>query len=500
MNTITKYSILPYQVQIKKDDQHSHQYYIPTLLFNETKYHSFIKMLKTKILQKNGELDTTLMKLSQLMSYLRRIIDEQLTQNQFKMNIKTEYLREWLIYKILGLEQLMCLLIDDNIQEIYLDKPNSPLYIDHTDYGRCLTNIILTSTDLQKFVSRLCLEKDTFINHSNPSLKAEIETRTFHIRATVDISPLAADGFSMNVRKLRRKIWTLPELIANNTLTIEAASYLLFLLKRRNNFTFIGEPGSGKTTLANAIDLLTAPQWRKISIEEVIESVDQKHFNRFQTRFLVTPFEKKSGQLTKSEEIIKLLHRSPDWVFLGEIQTAEHSNALFEALSAGLVGIQTCHGRSIELMISRWIQQHKISPICILSLDLLIQVSIGFDNWQINRRVSRIAEIANSEQEKNPINQTDTEINIIDIFQYDYHENKLVKCLDLYKTPLVNRIRSYENLSLKKFNLELEQIQKILQYLVENQIYDLSNTLRYLSSILYNKLLTEQKKECVLSK
>ncbi|NHJ46867.1 MAG: type II/IV secretion system ATPase subunit, partial [Asgard group archaeon] len=360
MNLLSKYLIPPYKISITKDKL-NRQFYQPEIAFDTSKYNSLTKTIEKQIIEDQGFLDTEILKFDSLLNYLRDTIEEKLAAYFSNKSQKAFlYIRDWMIYRIIGLEHLMPLLIDDNVQEIYLDKPKTPLYIDHQDFGRCLTNIILSESELDRLKTRLCLEKDTILNILHPSLKVELKTIHFHIRAAIDIPPLANDGLCMNIRKLRKKIWTLPELIKMNMLTTEAASYLLFIMRRRINFTVIGEPGSGKTTLANAIDLLTPPQWRKITIEDVIESIEQTQFNKFQTRYSVSPFDSKIASHSKSDEIIKLLHRSPSWVFLGEIQTAEHSNALFEALSAGLVGLQTCHGRSAEMMILRWVNQHKI--------------------------------------------------------------------------------------------------------------------------------------------
>ncbi|NHK31999.1 MAG: type II/IV secretion system ATPase subunit [Asgard group archaeon] len=387
-----------------------------------------------------------------------------------------------MIYKIIGLEQLMPLLIDDFVQEIYMDKPKTPLYIDHQNFGRCLTNIIVSESELEHLKTRLCLEKDTILNFLNPSLKVELKTEKFHVRAAVDIPPLANDGLCMNIRKLRKKIWTLPELIKENMITIEAAAYLLFILRRRVNFTIIGEPSSGKTTLANAIDLLTPIPWRKITIEDVIESIEQTQFNKFQTRYSVSPFESKIANHSKSEEIIKLLHRSPSWVFLGEIQTAEHSRALFEALSAGLIGIQTCHGRSVEMMILRWINQHKIPLSSLLALDVLIETSFSYKNWKIKRNTFRIVEISKMSLQNHKILNSLDDLQLVEIFRFDLNKMKLVKKIDLFETPVLSIIKQREHITQKSFENEIGCIKNKLQYLVKNNHFEPTNVIDYLLS------------------
>ena len=77
---------------------------------------------------------------------------------------------------------------------------------------------------------------------------------------------------------------------------------------------------------------------------------------------------------TKSVEITKILHRSPDVVILGEIQSEEHSKAFFHALSAGVRGLQTFHASSTAQAVRRWREMHGISKANLLDLDVVVQM------------------------------------------------------------------------------------------------------------------------------
>ncbi|MHA1124462.1 MAG: ATPase, T2SS/T4P/T4SS family [Candidatus Heimdallarchaeota archaeon] len=476
----------PYKISIHKDTS-GKQFYSYDTIFKITSFNSLVDSIVKHILTDKGYLDNKIVKLQNLIHYLSNAVEENLTNYDLKISEKIrKALVEWITYKIIGLEKIMPFLIDDQVQEIYLDKPGTTLYIDHQIFGRCLTKIIIPNTDLENLITRLCLEKDTNINYVNPSLKVELKTEKFHIRAAVDIPPLANDGISLNIRKLRRKIWTLPELIKHNMLSLRAAAYILFILKRRNNITVIGEPGSGKTTLANSIDLLTPPDWRKITVEDVVESIDQTVYGKFQTRYSVSPFENKSGSTTKSEEIIKLLHRSPTWVFLGEIQTAEHSQALFESLSAGLKGIQTCHGRTAEMMIIRWINQHNIPLSSILSLDLLIETSSQYKDWKISRKVFRIVEISEKTFLSKQIHDRLNKIEIVDVFKFNLEQNRLEEQIDLFTSPTLEKIKSKEIITKKAFEQEIKHISNQLSFLISNNIFSPQKVIQLITNQEYN--------------
>ena len=495
MNQRKKYLVPPYKITISYDNNHSPIFTVERI-FQTEKYNSLVYNIEKQILADSGFLDSEILKLDVLIKFIKNTVLRYLEKKNSEISKKmNSYLKDWITYKILDLDNIMPLLLDDNVQEIYLDKPNTVLFIDHQIFGRCLTNIKLAEKELESIKTRLCLEKDTIINFLNPSLKVELKTDDFHVRAAIDIPPLASDGFSMNIRKLRKKIWTLPELISYNMLTLDAAAYILFIMKKRNNLTIIGEPGSGKTTLANAFDLLTPLEWRKITVEDVIESIDQKEFGIFQTRYSVSPFDNRNILNSKSDEIIKLLHRSPTWVYLGEIQTEEHSKALFEALSAGLVGMQTCHGQSVEMMLIRWMNQHKIPATSILTLDCLIETHSNFDDWKIKRNVLRIVEISKETIQSPSFNNTINDLNLVEIFSFDFKKRSLIRKIDLFDTPTMKKIRRKENLEYDFFIEEYNRIRQTLKYLQKNSLYSPQIVRQFLSKLDSKKIKLDNKLE-----
>jgi type IV secretory pathway ATPase VirB11/archaellum biosynthesis ATPase len=137
----------------------------------------------------------------------------------------------------------------------------------------------------------------------------------------------------------------------------------------------IGSRGTGKTTLLNALDEALDPRLRRIYIEDAVETKDLLERGYHQLKLRVDPFERGGEtQRTKSAEITKILHRSPDLVILGEIQSEEHSRAFFQALSAGVRGLQTFHSSSPEQAVRRWLELHGISKANLLDLGIVVQM------------------------------------------------------------------------------------------------------------------------------
>ena len=322
--------------------------------------------------------------------------------------------------------------MDDHIEEFYLDTPGTTIYLDHSDWGRCETNILLNRDDVGSLITHLKAESGLPLDFSSPSLKTDLRTNFFKLRVSVDMPPLSENDYSVILRKFRTKPFTLIDLIRNNTLSVEAAAYLVYALLNRRNILVIGEPASGKTTLINALDMLTPPYWRKLTVEAVVESINQLSYGKHQVRYKVDPFEAASPNRRKITESIRLLHRSPNYIFFGELLTAEHVKALFQALESGLKGLQTAHASSPEALIRKWVLYFKIPLISILNLDIIVQMK-RILTYSSNRRfISRV-----SEPLMEPSSTNINDLKLVDIFVYDALLDHLVPTDKLYDSPLV---------------------------------------------------------------
>ena len=357
----------------------------------------------------------------------------------------------------LNLTKTMPLLLDDEVQEIYLDKPGTTYYLDHSRWGRCRSNLSPSPSELAHIITRLRLESRRPLDEKTPSLKTELKTSLFHVRAAIDIPPLAYNGPHLNIRKIRMRTFTLPELILNRTISLAAAAFLVTCMSLRINITISGEPSTGKTTLANAINMVAPPSWRRIAIEDALESVTVNEEGRHKVTFKVDPFDSSgTSRTTKSTEIIRLLHRSPDWVFLGELQTSEHSEAMFHALSAGIKGIQTCHANSNSELLLRWRIHHKIPEVCFKSLGLLINMVKDNFKGQIVRRVAQISEV----------HYEDEEACLQNLFEWNKTTGKLEHTSSSMISPLITRSCQFQQLSksavLRRYRIYEETLNQLV--------------------------------------
>ena len=388
----------------------------------------------------------------------------------------------------LKIEKIFPLLIDDQIEEIFLDSPKEKVYINHQKFGRCRTDIKLDIKDIERLKTFLRLYSGRRLDFSNPSIKVVIKNKYFYCRFAIDVGPIQLYNFALDIRKLNKNIYTIQDLLKNGTLNPTISAFLYFLILRRVNITVTGETDTGKTTLINALDLLTPKEFRKIYVENIIESLNQSQYQKHQLKYRVDSLEDQSThQASKQNQIKNLLHRTPDIIYLGEILTKEEAEALFHCLAAGLKGFQTMHSNNVDSFLNRIIHHFKINISCLSDLGLLILMKKN----RKRRIIASIVEMKNNIVEANKIYNT--------LFEFEPHLKNWSSLKSLYVSNLVEQIRKNEDISQDKFQTLLElyrDVFKTLQQIEKLDIYKLIELFDQLS--FYS--LTNVKALCVFWK
>ena len=438
-----------YRVEIFLENPNKLDYYKEII----NKISFYIKSLKIEKFLTFQELVDLLLKHS--LTYLNEIMPNLSSIEMHKLSFLSSI-------NILNIKKLFPLLIDDYIEEIFLDQPHDKIYLNHQIYGRCRTEISFNLEEIERIKTFLRLYSRERLDIIHPSVKSVIKNKYFYCRFSIDISPLQLNGFCLDIRKLNKNIFSIPDLIFYQTLSSEIASFLYFCILKRINLTVTGETDTGKTTLINAFDLLTPKEFRKIYVENAVESLDELKFDMHQVKYKTQSLENiENSQFTKSNLIQTLLHRTPDIIFLGEILTMEECKALFHCLSAGLRGFQTIHSKDISTLINRFLYHFNIERICLNDLDLIILMK----KLPIGRKIVEISEIS--------VNKG---ISVEKIFDYNPMTNNWVRKKNLYHTNIIKKIIKYEHLPEEDFNLMINLFKEIFEFLSRfrfNKIADL---------------------------
>jgi len=302
-------------------------------------------------------------------------------------------LSELAAYEAVGLSRILALAKDDKVTEFFVDSEFTPLYLDHATAGRCESSMVLTERERASLETHLDTFSGYTLDFKTPSLKNDMVIAGAILRVSLDLEPVSVNRFSLDVRRLNVSSLPLSQLIRLDVLSLDAAGTLVGWLEVGGNVTIVGETGTGKTTLLNALDELVERRLRRLYIEDAVETRDMLSRGFHQMKVKVDPFERgeNSGR-TKESEIVKALHRSPDIVILSEIQSEEHSRAFFQALASGARGIQTFHASTIEQAIRRWTGMHHIAEQSLLDLGLMVQMARP-DRLKQRRLVQRICQV-----------------------------------------------------------------------------------------------------------
>ena len=326
-----------------------------------------------------------------LIEVLRQRSAERLAAAGVKGKIRD--LSELAAYEAVGLSRIYAFAKDNNVTELFVDSEDTPVYLDHAVAGRCESGISLTERERTALGTHLDTFSGYTLDFETPSLKNDLVIGGALLRVSLDLEPVSVNRFALDVRRLNVTSLPLHRLIDFNVLSQEAAATLVGWLEIGGNVTIIGETGTGKTTLLNALDELVERRLRRVYIEDAVETRDMLARGFHQMKVKVDPFDRGYGTgRTKESEIVKALHRSPDIVVLSEIQSEEHSRAFFQALASGARGLQTFHASTVEQAIRRWVSMHHISEQSLLDLGLMVQMSRP-DRLKQGRFVQRICQV-----------------------------------------------------------------------------------------------------------
>lgn len=222
------------------------------------------------------------------------------------------------------------------------------------------------------------------LDHERPVLEAHLPDGS---RLEAIISPAAADGPYVSIRRFYRETLTAERLLALGSITPAAMQMLQGLVACKQNILVAGGTNSGKTSLLNVLSSFCAPDERIVVIEDARElQLQLKHVVRLEAQ----PGDYKGrGAISIRKLFHAALRMRPDRIVVGEVRGPEALD-LIQAMTSGHGGcLSTVHASYARDATSRIETLALMSDVGLPLAALRPQIASAI-NFVVN--VSRLAD------------------------------------------------------------------------------------------------------------
>ncbi len=301
-----------------------------------------------------------------------------------------------------GFGVLELLLSDEKIQDININSPIglTPIYIYHSHFEECETNLIPTKEDAEAWATRFRLYSGRPLDEANPVLDTELSVPGGRARVCAITRTLSPMGLAYAFRRHREKPWTFPLFMQAKFFDSLYAGLMSFVADGGRALLIAGGRSAGKTSLLSALLLEIMRKFRMVLIEDTLElPVDHMrglgyNIERMKSRSVITRVE---TELPPDEALRTALRLGDSCLIVGEVRSVE-STALFEAMRIGALAnvvAGTIHGESPYGVYDRVVHDLGVPPTSFKALDLITICSMlrSPDGLHRFRRVTDLTEV-----------------------------------------------------------------------------------------------------------
>ncbi len=405
--------------------------------------------------------------------YLRGIVDKIIKSYGLFKNM-TDDVREVSIDKVfyyvrrdlLGYGRIDPLMSDPNIEDVSCDGPEIPVFIYHRRHESLESNIMWPDEfELESYIIRLAQRCGKHISVAEPLLDATLMDGS---RVVMTLGKdISTRGSTYTIRKFREEPFTPTDLIKFQTFSPLLMAYLWMAVQYGMSMLFVGGTASGKTTSLNAISLFIPHQVKIVSIEETRE-VNLPHPNWVPgcTREGFGGEATASGKVTGAIDMYDLLkaalRQRPEYIIVGEIRGPE-AYVLFQAMATGHTTYSTVHADSVPSLIHRL--ENKPIDIPRVMLPSLDACSIQIQTRIKEKRVRRCKQLV----EVIGLDPHTGELLTNEAFRWNPAEDEY----EFFgKSYVLENVMVLANLDKESLTAELKTRQRILEWMVENDVND----------------------------
>jgi len=410
------------------------------------------------------DIDISEMDKDEKIKHLECTLDKLIEKNKLKLDgYSKDNIFYYIFQEFVGYGKIDVLLHDDGIEDISCDGQGVPIFIYHRKYDSIRTNILFDNDDeVDSFVVKLAQICGKQISIYEPIVDGKLPDGS---RLQTTLGKTVTQSSTFTIRRFRDNPLTPIDLIKNNTLSAEMASYFWLIMDYGTSVLFCGGTASGKTTLLNALSLFIPASFKIVSVEDTREiNLPHENWIAGTTRSGFSSSEaNKSGKDIDMFDLIRAsLRQRPRVIIVGEVRGKE-AYTLFQAMATGHLSYSTVHASDIQTLIQR-LESPPISlPRALLtSLDAIVFIkAITTADGKVSRRVTNTVEIIKLDPEsKRLISVTPFSwvSPLDDRFEYNGGSN------------ILDKIRKEKGWSGDELNKELSNRKQVLEWMVKNNI------------------------------
>lgn len=250
--------------------------------------------------------------------------------------------------ELVGLGPLEPLLADPEVTDVLVNGPDQ-VWVDAGD-GLVPAGVRFPDeTAVRRLAQRLAACAGRRLDGARPTVDARLPGGGVRLHAV--LPPVSPEGTLVSLRVVRRRAFSMPDLVARRTVLPGLDAVLADLLRCRVSLVVSGGTGSGKTTLLAALLSQVPPHERLVLVEDSGELAPRHpHVVRLEARPANT---EGAGAVDLRTLVREAMRMRPDRIVVGEVRGAEVVE-LLAALNTGHDGgAGTVHASSAAAVPAR---------------------------------------------------------------------------------------------------------------------------------------------------
>ncbi|MDY5845479.1 MAG: CpaF family protein [Bariatricus sp.] len=271
------------------------------------------------------------------------------------------------------LDILQELIEDDSITEIMINGTEN-IFLERDGRIFVSDKKFMSRGKLEDVIQQMVADCNRIVNEASPIVDARLADGS---RVNVVLPPAAINGPIVTIRKFPKHRITMQQLLEYESISQEAAEFLIRLVRAGYNIFISGGTGSGKTTFLNALSDFIPKTERIVTIEDnaELQIMELPNLVRLEARNANV---EGNGEISIRDLIRTSLRMRPDRIIVGEVRGKEAADML-QAFNTGHDGsLSTGHANNPRDMLSR------LQMMVLMGMDIPLtavqrQIAAGID-------------------------------------------------------------------------------------------------------------------------